>query len=435
MDAQSPGLNALLHYGYCINPAGRRPALPFAVDTLEAAREQRRVFATLSEDAICRQGLATWKRVCRRILERRSGPFLLPLSAGLDSRAVLAGMVDQQAPSLHTVTYGIAGAFDYEIAPDIARRAGVANDRIDLAEVSVGAERIEAIADEPGRLSFVMDMYFNRVITDRYGPGYTYLSGYISDVLAGKYAGAETSQTWARARELFAERHRHSRTATLTHPQADPAQSLPGQPWVPPELLNYDDQLEYAVRQECEMRPIVMRGDFDSIAPMLDEEWVAFTMALTDEQRRGRRLYKKMFLTGFPDLFELPTAATAGLPLTASESALASRTRRLKRQRRWRAKFQRFLPWLSVPPGNRRWQYIDFKRSLTEREDLSRLFGDCMAGLDASRLVPWINAGELLEAQRRGVANHEKALNVLLNLEVVRRRRPDDLDDGSESAS
>lgn len=66
------------------------------------------------------------RRGCARVVERSSKPLLVPLSAGLDSRAVLAGLCACGAP-IHTVTYGVPGAFDYDIAPRIARTAGTSD--------------------------------------------------------------------------------------------------------------------------------------------------------------------------------------------------------------------------------------------------------------------------------------------------------------------
>lgn len=423
MNDRQRSLNELLHYGFFIGGPYEVPQLPFSQATLEAARDDRRALAELDDKALCAHGIRVWKRVCRRLLESRNGPFILPLSAGLDSRAVLAGLVDQGASQLRTVTYGVPGSFDYEIAPQVSRQACTPNDRIDLSGVTVDIDRIDAIPHEPGRMSFLMDMYFNRVISDRYGSEYTYLSGYIGDVLAGKNLGGDTSADWHEARQRFASRNRHSRTVTLTDSGVDPAALLPAEPWVSPELMSFDEQLGYAVRQECLMRPIVMRSDYDSIAPMLDPEWATFMLALSDAQRRERRLFSQMFQQGFPALFELPTTANGGLPLTASARAVRSHKRRLKRRRRLRARLNRLFPSIDVPLGNRGWQYIDFERGLSERHDLVALFDRSMRRLDQQGLVPWVDATALLQAHRNGDANHGKALGVLLNLDIISNER------------
>lgn len=419
MEYQSQDLTGILHYGYFVRWPFGDVQLPFSVSTLEAARDERRLLVSLDEAALCAHGIRLWQKVCRRVLEAHPGPFVLPLSAGLDSRAILAGLVDQGAAGINTVTYGVPGSFDYEIAPAVACEAGVPHERINLDNTPVAVERLDEIASEPGRISFLLDMYFNRVVSDRYGPDYAYLSGYLGDVLAGKNLGGEASSDWAEARRLFAEKNRHSRTARLTPPGADPTDLLPEQPLVNNDLLGFDEQLDYAVRQECLMRPIVTRPDYNSIAPMLDPEWVAFMLALSTEQRRGRRLFKQIFRRGFPTLFELPTTANGGLPLTASERRVRLYQRLFRHRRRLRTRLQRLMPSISVPLGNRKWQYIDFRAGLRERKDLAALVGRSARRINAKSLVPWIDAEQLLKEHNRGEAEHGKALGVLLNLDIL----------------
>src|SRR5699024_10605387 len=103
-----------------------------------------------------------------------------------------------------------------------------------------------------------LDMYFNRHLFDRYGSDCTYLSGYLGDVLAGKNLRPEVSRTWDDARQLFASANRYSRSAWLAPLDVQPEQLLPDEPFVDEVVLGFDEQLDYAVRQECMMRPIVM---------------------------------------------------------------------------------------------------------------------------------------------------------------------------------
>jgi len=428
-------LSAMLHFGYVIDWPGRPPRLPFSIETLEAARAERATLSRLSEDAVCDYGIDLWKRVCRRVLDSRDGPFVLPLSAGLDSRAVLAGLVSQGARDIRTVTYGVPGSYDYEIAPAIAQAVGMSNERIDLRDIEVDRDCIDAIAREPGRVSFLIDMYFNRVISDRFGTEPTYLNGYLGDVLAGKYVGGGESDSWDAALRHFAKTNRHSRTEVLTHPDIQPTDCLPQEPFVDASLLSYDDQLGYTLRQECLMRPIVMRAGYDCVAPMLDPEWEAFMLALNKAQRDDRYLFKQMFQRGFPQLFSLPTAVNGGLPLSASPNAVRRHERRVKRRRRLRAKLSKVFPALDVPLGNRGWKYIDFKRDITGRKDLAALFEHAMHEIDQAALAPWINATGLWKEHVAGTENHGKALGVLLNLAVLHRNRPDVLRETDASSS
>lgn len=414
-------LASILHYGYDLHAPGQPLALPFATDALVGVPDERQTLRALSEAALCKHGIRLWKQLCRRVAESRDGRFVLPLSSGLDSRAVLAGMVAQGGVDITTMTYGVPGALDYEIAPAVAAAVGVPNTRLNLHEVRVDSERIDRIALEPGRMSTFLDMYFNRQVSDRLGPDCTYLSGYLGDVLAGKNLRREISGSWDRARRVFAAANRRSRTAWLAPPDVDPEALLPACPFVDEALLDHDEQLDYAVRQECMMRPIVMRRDYDSIAPMLEPEWVHFMLALDRYHRLDRRLFKKMFATGFPELFRLPTSANGGLPLQAPAPRVARYRRSLRHRRRWRLRLQKLLPSVGVPLGNPAWQYIDLRRALSERPDVSMLLERSLAEVQARELLPWLDVTQILREYRQGELGHSRALLVLLDLGVLSR--------------
>lgn len=419
MELKTPDLAAILHYGYQLHPNERQLALPFDATVLDAIQGERRALRGLNEASLCDHGINLWKKVCGRLVASATGPLVLPLSAGLDSRAILAGVVDQGAVDIETVTYGVPGSFDYEIAPAIARAAGVANTRINLHDVTVDLARLDAIALEPGRSSFFLDMYFTRQLFDRYGPGCIYLSGYLGDVLAGKNLRSEVSRTWDDARRLFSSANRYSRSVWLAPPGVQPEQLLPGEPFVDEALLGYDEQLDYAVRQECLMRPIVMRPDYNCIAPMLDPAWATFMLALDLHHRHGRSLFKKMFVKGFPELFRLPTTANGGLPLQASAPRVARYQRRLRHRRRWRQRMRWLLPSLTLPLGNPAWQYIDIRRALNDRADVSALLDRSVAQVQAKELLPWVDSEQLLREYRQGELGHSRALLVLVNLGVL----------------
>lgn len=419
MDFTERDLASVLHYGYSLHSNAQPPALPFDVSVLDAIQDERRALSTLSEASLCDHGIHLWKQVCRRLVTSATGPLVLPLSAGLDSRAILAGVVDQGAENIQTATYGVPGSFDYEIAPAIAAAAGVVNTRMNLHDVTLDLARLDAIALEPGRSSFFLDMYFTRQLFDRYGPDCTYLSGYLGDVLAGKNLRPEVSRTWDDARQLFASANRYSRSAWLAPPDVQPEQLLPDEPFVDEAVLGFDEQLDYAVRQECMMRPIVMRPDYDCVAPMLDREWVVFMLALGLHHRHGRGLFKKMFVQGFPELFRLPTTANGGLPLQASAPRVARYQRRLRHRRRWRQRMRWLLPSLALPLGNPAWQYIDIRRALNDRADVSALLDRSVAQVQAQKLLPWVDSEQLLREYRQGELRHNRALLVLVNLAIL----------------
>jgi len=62
----------------------------------------------------------------RRLIDRAKGNRIwLPLSAGFDSRALLALLVEQGYPNVHCFSYGNPGNMEADVARDLAKQAGV----------------------------------------------------------------------------------------------------------------------------------------------------------------------------------------------------------------------------------------------------------------------------------------------------------------------
>lgn len=410
-----------LHYGAPLNRPSPAPGLPFGVDVLEAARARREA-GPQNETALLEKGAALWREVCSRTAERASHPILLPLSAGLDSRAVLAGLRACGA-SVHTVTYGVPGAFDYELAPRIAQCAGASNERMDLQSIPITREELLAVARQARNPSLVLDMFFNAQVAARHGSQYSYVNGFVGDALAGNNLKAAQGLAWGQATHAFAQWHCASQTVTLT--DMDPVAALPARPLVDPELLPSIQQLDYAVRQQRLVRPIVCPPGVEVLTPFLDPAWCTFMLGLPDELRENRAFFTAVFQHGFPELFSLPSTASGGLRPGASDAAMRAYRKRLRRRRRMRARLHRLFPGVTVPPADRRWQYLDFRSLLREDGALADLFADGMMRLDERGVVPWIDARGLLRAHRAKTADHFKALNVLFNLEILLEAHPE----------
>ena len=411
-----------LHYGVPINRPLPQPTLPFSVDVLEAARE-RRCAERPDKKTLLAEGARLWQTVCRRTADRASHPILLPLSAGLDSRAILAGLRACDVP-VHTVTYGLPGAFDYEIAPRIAERAGASHERIDLEKIELTRSGLIDVARRAERPSVPLDMFFNAQIALRQRQQYSYINGFAGDALSGNNLKTAHGFYWPEATRAFANWHRASKTVKLTADDMDPLDALPGEPFVDPELLPSIEQLDHAIRQQRMVRPIVCPPEVEVFTPFLDPEWCVFMLGLPGPVRENRAFFIELFQYIDPELFALPTTVSGGLPLGTDEAAIRRYRKRLRRRRRIRTYINRLFPAVHVPPADRGWQYLDFRNLLRKDGVLAQLFSNSMARLDEQGVTPWIDAQALLRAHRDHEADHFKALNVLFNLELLLEARP-----------
>jgi hypothetical protein len=138
------------------------------------------------------------------------------LSGGLDSRLVLAALVEAGLrDSIVAVTFGIPGTLDFDLAPAVARAAGVRHEPLDLSRIEVSAEALEqAVRTSPWTAA--LETFHNHLIPARYGTGATYWSGYMGDTIAG--IDLVETASWEAACREFAADTRMVRSTVLTPP-------------------------------------------------------------------------------------------------------------------------------------------------------------------------------------------------------------------------
>jgi len=112
-------------------------------------------------------------------------PIALPLSAGLDSRAILGGLLEaRQASAIDAITFGIPGATDYEAGTEIAKAVGLRHQRIDLTELPITLERLAKTALRTDGNVVLFQAYVHTAMSERL-PGHEFWVGFLGEVLAG----------------------------------------------------------------------------------------------------------------------------------------------------------------------------------------------------------------------------------------------------------
>ena len=189
------------------------------------------------------------KSTITAILEKnRSDYHIVPLSGGLDSRGILAGLIDAGLrEQITAVTFGVPGSWNYELGRGLARKCGIKHRQIDLNTIEVSTEILLDTAREGGSWTFLIDGYFNSLIPKEYGSDAVYWSGFMGDTLAGgnRYRmPVEENKNWEDMKKLFAKRRGVRRmTIDMSSPEYDPVQSLPREPIIDNRNISYTDQL------------------------------------------------------------------------------------------------------------------------------------------------------------------------------------------------
>jgi hypothetical protein len=122
-------LSGFLHFGYL--PGADEDLIRPLVDVASPAESAS--LARCGPKELLRLGAAAMRAGFAQL---DAGLHVVPLTGGLDSRAVLALLIDGGVKDkVVTVTMGTPGTFDYEIGRRVARRAEVPHERIDLTQI------------------------------------------------------------------------------------------------------------------------------------------------------------------------------------------------------------------------------------------------------------------------------------------------------------
>ena len=265
--------SAFLYFGYL--PRMEEDLNRHLVET--RARAPASSLADLSKQELTELGA---RSLAEAFEDLEDGHHVLPLSGGLDSRAILgallaAGLRDR----IVTVTMGTPGMLDYEIGRRVASAAGVAHETIDLTSVELDAAALESVAVESRASSWLFDLLFHRLIPRRFGRGPTYWSGFMGAELAGSHMPDDVLPSWSDAVADFVAHNRFCGFAGLARPGFDPEAFLPGEPPFEDAALSYADQLDFGIRQERYIRPPVIVDGYRYRTPFLHPSWAVSSSA------------------------------------------------------------------------------------------------------------------------------------------------------------
>lgn len=397
-------LHAFLWFGFVPRVPPSFAAEPWAVPGASDA-------APAPEAELVHEGA---RRLKALFAEPGEGQHVVPLSGGLDSRVILAGLLEGGARDRITaVTFGTPGTLDYDLGRQVARAAGVEHVALDLTRERVEPEHLLDTVRAGGAWTHVYEAYYGHLVAWRFGTEPTYWSGYAANTIAGSHAGPDPPGGWAEALRAFAARNRFSRSVALPPPSFDPLAVLPSEPLLTDTDLVATEQLHLVLRYGCRYRQTLLPRGHDYRTPFLDPDWVAFLLALPFELRHAQTLYRRAAREAFPDLLALPTKAELGLTLGAPA------WRRGLRRVEWAARnrLHRLVPRLPLKPHPKT-NYVDFDRELRAGGVLHEAARELLQRLRARGVVDWIDLDAIWRRHQERRTHHGDALVLLTSLEA-----------------
>lgn len=409
MMLETNNISSFLFFGYC-------PRLPSDLENkkwaLSTTVGNSVPIKDDTEESLLERGTRIFKSIFTNV---EDGKHIVLLSGGLDSRSVLggllaAGMKDQ----ITTVTYGTPGTFDFDIGCDIACRMGLRHESFDLTQVKIKQDILEKTAREMETKAWIFDAFYNRLIPIRFGKNVIYWNGFMGDALSGLHLFPKENVAWEKAVSQFVKRARFVKSIYLPNPNFDPRSILPRIPLLNNSILAYDDQLDFAIRQESYTRNIMAPGDYDYHTPFLHPEWINFILNVPRKFRRNQYLYRKILAGAFPDLFSLPTRTNCGFPLGAPNWRIKLRKSFWKIKNIISVRFPFCMSYCDP-----RINYIDFNEAIRQRRDLKEVVSGNIHDLKKRGIIDWIDIEDLLVQHQRRRVNCADAITVLVSLEII----------------
>jgi hypothetical protein len=273
------------------------------------------------------------KAVERRVTGKAR--IAIPLSGGLDSRAILGAALECKAASeIITFTAGTPGTFDYEIGRRVAHAVGVQNVPMDHTRPKDYEEeyRLQCL-DSDG----LTDPVFQFFLSDweRISSYSTdVLTGFMGDPLTGSHLTrammshrVDDESDLAAAKMLVFDRNKLISPEAVATILGIPEQVYESLMWplisqslrsnAHQMLPNFCDYWDFVYRQRCYSALCVFNRErsFNYLVPFLDNDFVDLALHASPKLRIEQTWYKGFLSTRFPELYSLPTKNLDGLPL------------------------------------------------------------------------------------------------------------------------
>lgn len=392
-------LNSFLKFGWFINYSNSR----IDFDKLKADKSKYKGFNT---QELCKIGVSKLKKaIVSRFDSRKEN--VVPISGGLDSRAILAGLLEcTEGKNIHTYTFGTPGSWDYDIGCQIANKLGTRHRTFPLTEHKY---HLDDLLDVSRRVDHQTLLFHHPPIRklEEFYENYQLWSGFMGDPLAGSHLGTKAYSDLDEAKKNFIKENLFVRSVKMDY--LSNREYFPYIKLFTPQKgdISIKEQLDFNNRQRKYIAPHVLMKGFNYVLPFLDDDWATFLLSIDNELRYKQKLHKQILLQAFPKVFNYPTKTTAGLPLDTNDLFIfiSKASNRLKQT-------------LFKGSINKNINYINFNEGIRRRKDLNSVIKDSIMDLKNRKLIDWIDIEKIYKRHMDKQGNYYDALLVLSSLEI-----------------
>ena len=228
---------------------------------------------------------------------------LVPISGGLDSRAILAGLLEQtESKNIYTFTFGQPGSYDYEIGNKLAKELGTKHRVYNLKE---NIWQLEELIRTSKRFDLQTNLFFHpntsKILSDY--DGINYWSGFMGDPIAGSHLDSDEGQTVEAVKLKFIQKNTFVKSINLCSAKPTDLYPLIGINKSYDEIMTQTENIDFTNRQLKYIAPHVLFNGLTLKIPFLDQNWCEFMLSVNKWHREGTSLYKEILIKTYPKLF------------------------------------------------------------------------------------------------------------------------------------
>jgi len=172
-------LKSFLKLGYFLDYINK----DIAIDVSNIDKQK---YQNASETELIELGSRLWRESIASNFKTNQ-KHLVPISGGLDSRAVLAGLLEHtEAKNIYTYTFGTPSTLDYDIGNYVAKKLGTNHTSFDLTKHMYKQEELEDISK---RIQHQTVLFHHWPVweVDKLFDTCTQWSGFMGDPIAGSH--------------------------------------------------------------------------------------------------------------------------------------------------------------------------------------------------------------------------------------------------------
>jgi hypothetical protein len=336
-----------------------------------------------------------------------NGSLVVPLSGGLDSRLILAGLLELYSTDIiKTYTYGSPGTYDFDIGVNVAKKLGVRNKQYDLSRYQFTDNTL----DYSSKLFSQNTLLFYQAPYEQVLQDFSQsklVIGFMGDPIAGSHFDINESSNDLDIFRRFIKKNQFVKSIKLI--DFDENELINNYDLNTVKNLNISktEFLDFEIRQLKYIQPHVMPCSLDTCSPFIEQEVFDYFMGVASKDRHEQKFYDKFLFDAFRNEFKIGCKNKLGLPLNSSN----------KVYKVWRALHRiQFLKKRTI-------NYQNFNERICCDSNLNKLVQDLLASLEKRQLDLKINPVELFNLHCNSQPIYSDALITMASLEVNLRNK------------